>query len=374
VKIPIPACLLVLTAFSCTGRIQAAEQLLNLAGVPKEERTKIPLEFTWPSAPGEAAICMWKDDKLGVISYTIDDNCAQNIDWWLKETAERGIKVTWFLVADHISNRNVVQNGTWERWAEVFAQGHGFESHSMTHFSGSRDMSTWKGLEWEYGGSKKLIEEKFPGHRVSSLAYVGGSYPAKNDPALAAKLYSAARGGNATINPSQGIDYLNVRAMSQPNLGDNPEKDYTNAEKIMEPSHQSYRGWVVLVYHYVREEDPGIVASFRKHLDYAVTHKDKLWCGRFGDVIRYAASRETSNLMVVENRPDRIAIKLTDRMSDEYFDFPLTVKVRLPDNWKALQAQQNGKPAAMRIVDHKGAKFALVDVVPDRGEAVLVPQ
>lgn len=373
-KVPILVRLLILTAFSCTGRVLAADQLLNLADVPKENRTRIPLEFTWPTSPGEAAVCMWKDDKMGVVSYCIDDNCAQNIDWWLKETAERDIKVTWFLVADPISNRNAAMNGTWERWAEVFARGHGFESHSMTHFSGSRDMSTWKGLEWEYGGSKKLIEEKLPGHRVSSLAYVGGTYPAKNDPAVAAKFYPAARGGNATINPPQGIDYLNVRAMSQPNLGERPEKDYTNADKIMEPSHPSYRGWVVLVYHYVQEDNPEIVASFRRHLDYAVTHKDKLWCGRFGDVIRYAASRETSNLVVTENRPGRMVIKLTDRMSDEYFDFPLTVKVRLPDHWKALQAEQKGKSAATRIVDHRGARFALVDIVPDRGETVLTPQ
>ncbi len=373
-KIPAFACVLISTIFGCIGDVQASDQLLNLADVPKEERTKIPLEFTWPPSPGEAVVCMWKDDKLGVISYGIDDNCAQNIDWWLKETAERGIKVTWFLVADHISNRNITMNGTWERWAEVFAHGHGFESHSMTHFGGSRDMSTWKGMEWEYGDSKKLIEEKFPGYRVSSLAYVGGTYPVKNDPAVATKFYSAARGGNATINPPQGIDYLNVRAMSQPNLGERPEKDYSNADKIMDSSHQSYRGWVVLVYHFVNEDNPEVVLSFRKHLDYAVTHKDKLWCGRFGDVVRYAASRETSNLTVIENRADRIVIKLTDRMSDEYFDFPLTIKVRLPDTWNGLQAKQDGNPTATRIVEHQGAKFAMVDVVPDKGEVVLTPQ
>ena len=54
-------------------------------------------------------------------------------------------------------------------------------------------------------------------------------------------------------------------------------------------------------------------------------------------------------------------------MKDDLFDFPLTVKVRLPDGWKSAKATQGGKKAAVRFVSHDGAPYALVEAVPDRG-------
>ena len=30
--------------------------------------------ISWPSSPGDAEICMWKDDKLAPVSVTVDDN------------------------------------------------------------------------------------------------------------------------------------------------------------------------------------------------------------------------------------------------------------------------------------------------------------
>lgn len=358
----------------CLG-LQAAppEQLLNLYGVDKAERKVLPVEFVWPSQPGEAAICLWKDDKTAVISYVIDDNCAQNIEWWLKETAEREMKVTWFLVAMNISVSNTVFNGTWEGWLRVREQGHALESHTMSHLSASKDMATWKGIDWEYAESKKLLEENLPGSKVTCLTYAGGSQQHLNDESVAAKYYIAARGGRATLNPPQNIDYFSVRASTKPNLGEFPDKPHSNTDRMMQPGEDAYRGWAVLVYHFVQENDPAIVSAFKGHLDYYVRHKDKLWCGRFNDVVRYAQERETATLTVTENTLGRIALSLTDRMMDEYFDFPLSIKVRLPDSWSTVQATQNGNPTAVRLIEHEGGKFAMVDVVPDKGLAVLTP-
>jgi hypothetical protein len=60
-------------------------------------------------------------------------------------------------------------------------------------------------------------------------------------------------------------------------------------------------------------------------------------------------------------------------MKDDIFDYPLTVKVRLPDGWKSAKATQGGKPVPVRFVTHEGAPFALVDAVPDRGAVRVAP-
>ena len=171
----------------------------------------------------------------------------------------------------------------------------------------------------------------------------------------------------------EGLDYLSVNAMTKSNLGEHPEKAFNNADLLMDPTAKAYRGWVVLIYHYIKEADPDSVANAREELDYYVQHKDQLWCGRYNDVARYAQQRETATLEVTENTAARISLKLTDRMDDELFDFPLSVKVRLPGGWNEVKASQAGQPMAARLIQHEGGKYAMVDVIPDRGVTVLTP-
>jgi hypothetical protein len=95
--------------------------------------------------------------------------------------------------------------------------------------------------------------------------------------------------------------------------------------------------------------------------------------GTFGDVARYGQQRDTATLEVVRNDATAIEFELTDRMKDEIFDYPLTVKVRLPDSWQGVQATQGNAERRASMVDHEGARFALVDAVPDRGRVVLQP-
>lgn len=370
------SCLLLLAgpAWQPLAAGEDAAQLPNLKGVPRAERTILPLEFTWPAQAGEAALCLWRDDKMAALSYTIDDNCAMNIDWWLKETAERDLRVTWFLVAGGVSNSNPTMNGTWERWKAARAAGHALESHTVTHLSAAKNEATWKGIDWEYAQSKALIEAGLgDGHRVTCLAYPGGGQSSKNDPAVAAAHYVAARSTRGMLNGPQGFDYLAVNAMSKANFGERPESAFNNADNLMNPAYkQGYRGWCVVLYHYVKEGDPAVVAGVRADLDYAVKHRERLWVGTFPDVARYAQQRETARLAVAESAPERIAFDLTDRMDDRVFDVPLTVKVRLPEGWTTATATQAGKPAPVRLVAHDGAQFALVDAIPDRGRTTLV--
>lgn len=352
-------------------------QLLNLRGIPVAQRTILPLDFTWPANPGQAALCLWKDDKTAALSYTIDDNNVGDTTWWINEAAQRDLKLTWFLVASGISVNNPSMNGTWEQWRTVRDAGHALESHTMTHLSGSRNPETWQGLHWEYEGSKIRIQDNIgSGHKVTTLAYPGGAYPASNDPAVAALYYAAARGTTGTLNAAQNTNYLSVNAMSKANLGTNPANAFSNADNMLtlNPSYrQGYRGWAVIIYHSINQGDPAMVAKTHAELDYAVTHRDELWVGSFNDVARYGQSRETSTLTVTENTADRIAFQLTDRMNDSVYDFPLTVKVRLPDPWSNAVAVQNGNPAPVQLVEHNGATYALVEAVPDRGETVLTP-
>lgn len=348
-------------------------QLLNLTGVPVAERTRIQPDF-WPAQPGEAAVCLWKDDKLAAISFTIDDNCAPNVDWWLEAAGTRGIPLTWFVVTGGVDGSNKGFNGTWELWRRVHAAGHAIESHTVTHLSGARgdNLAGWQergGIAWEYEESRKHIEANIPGKTVRFLAYPGGGESHRNDASVATRTYLAARGTKGMPNGPQGLNYLSINAMSKSNFG-GTKADWSNVNNILDKQlygGRHYGGWAVLIFHMVKKPYTDTLAK----LDFAAEHRERLWAGRFGDVASYGQQRETSTLTVTEQTDQRIVLLLTDRMDDSHYDQPLTVKVHLPSTWTAIATQQAGKPVPHRLVEHDGATYALVDIVPDRGEAVV---
>jgi hypothetical protein len=229
------------------------------------------------------------------------------------------------------------------------------------------DQAGWAGVEWEYADSIKQIEEKIPGHQVAHLAYPGGKNSGLNDRDLAAKYYASARGTTGKINPPNKIDYLGVFAMTAPNLGDGGK--WADLNMLFQPGNAAYRGWAVLIYHYVKDK-----STVEPYLAFFDEHRDNLWLGLYGDVARYGQQRDTATLTVTEKSGDRIVFDLTDRMDDQVFDYPLTIKIHLPPAWNGVSAMQKGAEISSRLVENGNAKFALVDAVPNQGEVTLEPR
>jgi len=343
-----------------SGPAFATEQLRNLNEKDPKPRFEVT-DRTWPSRPGEASVCLWKDDKLAALSVTIDDNSGPDVEWWLETSAKRNLPLTWFLITGRISGPNRY-NLKWEDWAGVRARGHEIESHTVEHLH--TEVPGWGSIEREYAESIKQIEAGIPGHTARFLAYPGGKNKDLNDREVAAKYYNGARGGPGMPNRANTIDYLAVNGMSSPNLGEGGE--WANLNNLFVSGHKNYRGWAVIVHHLLKDK-----ASQDPYFAFFEEHKSDLWLGGFGEVCRYGQERDTATLTVTENTASRIAFTLVDRMDDKAFDYPLTVKVRLPDGWKEAVASQDGKGVASSTVEHEGARYALVQAVPDRGTVTL---
>ena len=58
-------------------------------------------------------------------------------------------------------------------------------------------------------------------------------------------------------------------------------------------------------------------------------------------------------------------------MDDSVFTTPLTVKVRVDNDWTSASAIQSGEVIPTNLITYNGNKYALVDAVPDRGEVIL---
>ena len=367
---------------SATVSVPAADDApdtrLRTLGKAERPRFDIP-EITWPAAPGEAEICLWKDDRYAAISITIDDNCRPDHDWWLEQAEKHGFKLTWFVITDGVmEGRNKGFNGTWADWQRLADAGHSIQSHTTNHRAAKKGEPPIpdEDLHAMYRDSLAAINAHVTNNVACCIAYPRGE-PHEE---IAAQYAIACRGVYGAPSEVNTVDYLNV------NEG-NYAQGYINVllgEPADEPKwlnkadRRFRRGWCAVLHHLVhhghtQEEIDASVAATEAKLANLAKYKDRIWFGTFPAVAKYGQERDTATLATVSSAPSRIVLSLADRMDDTLFDEPLTLKVRLPGAWGAVRATQGGKPVAARIVEHDGAAYALVDAIPDRGEIVLTP-
>ena len=319
----------------------------------------------WPAKPGEASICLWRDDKMLAFSITIDDNSAPDIPWWIEMGNQYGFRFTWFIITRRVGT---AFGGTWEQFRKLVEMGHDVQSHTATHNAGSMT------IEDEYRLAIEDIEKNIPGHRVRVLAYPGGAAVRRrrgqpyvnNDVEVAAKYYIGARGAGGQTTPAIGMPYLRTGR----GAGIFDHERWT-LNSFLNPGHLNYRGWHIVIYHTVSaaRQRTGIEEGLRRVKE----HEADIWVGLFREVVMYARQRDAATLKVDRADAREIVFTLTDTLDDAIFDLPLTVKVRLFDAWQGVSAQQAGKPVTARIVEHEGARFALVEAVPDRGRVTIRP-
>lgn len=348
---------------------EAPKQLMNL---PVAKRPRFALkDISWPQKYGQPEVCLWKNDKYAALSITVDDNCKPDHKWWLKQCKEFGFPITWFVITNKVGGKNKSFSGTWNDFAKLVAAGHSVQSHSASH-GRTNDKLGNKELRKEYEGSKNAIETNIPGNKCLAIAYPWG----KGKPKFAKKFFIAARGTVGTPNQANRINYMNTSGghfkiyMIDSVLGNPIEKPKWLARSYYK------RGWLTLLHHFVAsgrtpEQKKASISKVRAFLEYANKNKAKLWIDTFVNVAKYGQERDSAKIENLKASPDKISFNITDDMKDDIFDMPLTVKIRLDKGWNKLNATQGNKPIDFLIIKHEGSTYALIQIVPDKGDIVL---
>jgi peptidoglycan/xylan/chitin deacetylase (PgdA/CDA1 family) len=373
------------------GVLPQGNQLKNLPKLPTGETRFDLAEYDkWPEQYGEAKVALWKDDKVGAFSFSIDDNYYNQIDDWLELVEPYGFKLTWFLIGDKIEDNQI------PKCAQLLADGHDLAAHSYYHgYNASRDGNltkdefTRREFEWTNDRINSI-----PGANVKSYALPGGiNFPADKgfNYSLLPDYYSLARGGQNWPDYANSVNYLAVNLLSHPASSEINHIPGANSVEnmvmsVIDPNvtvwnQRYYRGWSNMFAHSITEvgkpnragethTTKEMAAAMFEMLD---EHKDKIWYDHFTNVGLYAQERDTARVLTLVNAPDRIELNLTDRMADDIFDQPLTLKVRVDESWSQISAMQNGEAVPAKLVQHEGQPYVYVDAVPDKGRVVLLP-
>lgn len=350
------------------------DQLRNLSGVPQAERNPVAREKVWPAEVGQGHVCLWAGDKVAAFSVTIDDNTKPDHHWWLEQGEKYGFRFTWFVITGRlVEGQNPGFMGTWADFQRLVDAGHDVQSHAVSHRSKIANLSA----DDDYGPAVAQINENIKGVRCLTMAYPGGGLP--NDPKVAAKYYIGCRGTRGLVNgPSP--DYMDTCSIGTPAsafIEPGERGSWATLIGVAEKhpkAEKNYRNWYCMHFHgvaWIEKARNTIAPDVIKVLDYVKQREDKFWVALFREVMLYGQERDTAKLTVTKVEPAEMRFTLTDRMLDDWFDFPLTIKVRVPNEWSGVLATQADEAVGAALVEHKGNKYALVQAAPDKGEVIV---
>jgi hypothetical protein len=130
--------------------------------------------------------------------------------------------------------------------------------------------------------------------------------------------------------------------------------------------------WLVLTFHGV----DGIGWEAKPHQEHAEyfrymkEHDDKLWVATFRDVTKYIRQRMAARIDVKET-DDEIVLTLAHTLDKTMYNYPLTLKTYIPEEWKTVTIEQGGKTfKANAEKDNQGA-FVLYQALPNSEDVVI---
>ncbi len=337
---------------------------------PTKPRFKLQ-EKVWKQTIGDASVCLWNDDKLSAFTVTIDDNHEQDIPYWKELQAKYKFPLTWFVITEADKKWNVKN---WNLFKELAINGNAVQGHDDRNwYEDQKKGIKYPSLKKYHRRLQKTIRkiEKNVGQKCLTYAYPWG----EGNVDEVAKHFIASRGVIGLLNPANQIDFKQVRSISNPHIyiNDSTRNHYIlpllNKTDTLEGKNY-YRGWGSVHFHHINSppEAHKITDDF---LHYLKNKEDKLWLATFPDVAKYAQEYATHQLRVTKNTTDEIAFILTDKMQDKTYDYPLTVKIRIPNNWTTITSTQKGNLIEQKIITYNHNQYALVKAIPDRGTVML---
>jgi hypothetical protein len=301
----------------------------------------------------------WPGFRKAAISYTFDDGCSNQFAIALPMFDEFGFKMTLFTVTDWIKDK-------WQILKGAASTGHEIASHTISH--PSLDTLSLDRQEIELKKSQEAIDANIPKSKCLTIAYPNcrvGNVP------LCEKYYIAARGCQGFIEKSTPQNFMNISSIICGRLGS--IKTAENFTKRFEDTAAS-SGWCVLLIHGIDNDggySPLPSAELKASLEYLKENKNTFWVDTFLNVVRYIRERDAVTIKETSKQTDKITLQVTDTLDNAIYNYPLTIRRPLPENWQSAKILQKDKEIAASVVETNNVKYVMFDIVPDSGDVIL---
>ena len=305
-------------------------------------------------------IATWSGFRKGVATFTFDDGAPSHISDVAPLFDKYGYKASFYLVVNW--------NPNWTEFQKMADNGHEIGSHSNSH---------GQNMSGEEASSKTNIQDHILNHQCLTVAYPNCNVP--NESAVLQNYI----GGRICNGSWSGVDdyiskdgpanWCKVSALMTGAEGNiKSTNDFTNAfQKVMQSN-----GWVMFLTHGLQGKNngnatysPTDINAIEGALKWASQNDKDIWVTTFCNAAMYCKERKASAFTETARNAASISYSLVHSIADDVcaYQFPLSLRVPLPEGWTEIEVLQNGKSIESQIKDG----FVYFEAVPNGGEIVV---
>ncbi|MFH1196954.1 MAG: polysaccharide deacetylase family protein [bacterium] len=308
-------------------------------------------------APYEVSV--WPGFRSAAISFTFDDNTSNQLLVAIPLFDEFDYKATLFTVTNWSPN--------WNGLKQAAANGHEVASHTVTH--PYLNQITEEQQTTEQMDSYNAINTNIPNQSGQTFAY---PYCVIGNKEITKQYYFGARGCQGFVEQKTPTDIMNISSII---CGSEGSVKTVDNFKYYSDQAVTKNGLCVYLLHGV-DNDGGWSSTespvIRGHLEYLKANENKFWVETFGNIIRYIKERNSATVIETSVTENLITIMVTDTLDNAIFNYPVTIRRPLPDDWLGCDVAQNGSAVTAKFIDINSIRYVMFDAVPDAGEIQLV--
>jgi len=298
------------------------------------------------------------DFKQSIVSLTFDDGYITQFTIGMPILKERNIPATFYLIT------NSVDTATKRLLLNVASTEFEFGSHTASH----PDLVKIGNAEAdkELVNSKLFLQNNFGANTGLTMSYPWGIYNSSIKQ-LAKNYYLAARSTDVGFNSFYFLDRyaLKMQGFFQ----------YTGAFKAntwVDYAIQNHL-WLVEMIHGINNVgyspiDSSVLAA---HLDYIIKVEDKIWCSTVSNVIKYIDESKNAEVRCDICNDTVYKIRINDLMDDSIYNQPLSVRIKVPDNWDSIRISNTEN---IKTEYYNKSKFILFNALPDNQLLIIRPK
>lgn len=301
----------------------------------------------------------WRGFAGSAVSHTFDDNIQLQLDTVVPLFDEYGFNLTLYTMTDAWTPAN------WDDLNEAASNGHEIGSHSVTHTSFG-DLND-AGEKEELVDSQQSIWDEVSTRQSLTFAY---PYCATGNDSLVTAHYIAARVCSGTINSSSPSNFARISSIIVGSEGSVKTATDLNT-RVRSGERQS--GWTVFLYHAIDNSggySPIASDEIESHLAFLSDNPEDYWVDSFVNVVKYIRERNSVSVTQISANDDTVQVSVSDTLSNDIYDYPISLEFQLPDGWDSASVQQN-----MEVIPtYTDGDKLYFDLVPDSGSIYITRQ
>ena len=258
---------------------------------------------------------------------------------------------------------------TWDEIKQFAARGHEFGSHTISH--PRLAVLDEENLLYEMEKCKEEIKTMLGDEHTFSAECPFGTenervmeYAYKVHPALRNRM------------PEPFLEEINRWNDMTPGMSDKPYIQWQRGPlaKTSVPLMKSWvdtlvvrdNVWLVLTFHGVDgvgwEAKPH--EELKEYFSYMKQHEDNLWIAPFRDVTKYIREKMAAKVTSNKNGDD-IVVRLEHSLDKTLYNYPLTMKTFVPDEWTEVTVSSGNETKTVRSVSGPEGTYVVYPITPN---------